>query len=127
LLNDRRNVNLFSKHKHFLLHYQCHITPEGLTPRRQLGETQASRVPASLVIMGEGGGEERRGGAGEGSGFARKGGKGIVMTDEDYVAAALGLCRKKQQQQQQQQQLQRQATRNNLSGTKRFAPAFAGT
>ncbi len=48
---------------------------------------------------------------------------GVVMTDDDYVAMALGVCRKQQQQQQQLLSSQRV----NLSGPKRFAPSFAGT
>jgi hypothetical protein len=75
------------------------------------GETLASRVPASFMIMAGGRGE--RGGGG--------GGVGVVMTDEEYVDAVLGVCRRQQQQQQ-----QRDVIRRNLSGPSRFAPAFAG-
>ncbi len=62
---------------------------------------------------------------------AGRGGAGVVMTDDDYVSAALGVCRKRhqyhQQQGHQQQWLRlRAVTRENLSGPARFAPSFAG-
>ena len=55
----------------------------------------------------------------------------MVITDDDYVSAALGVCRQRHQQQQQQQGQQqwlrqRAITRENLSGPSRFAPSFAG-
>jgi hypothetical protein len=60
---------------------------------------------------------------------------GVVMTDEEYADAALGACRQGQQQQQNEEENKeeeeekeafRRRTRSNLSGPKRFAPAFAG-
>jgi hypothetical protein len=59
---------------------------------------------------------------------------GVVMTDEEYADAALGACRRRRQQQDEEENKEeeeekealRRRTRSNLSGPKRFAPAFAG-
>jgi hypothetical protein len=60
---------------------------------------------------------------------------GVVMTDEEYADAALGACRRRRQLQQdeeennqekEEKEALRRRTRSNLSGPKRFAPAFAG-
>ena len=57
---------------------------------------------------------------------------GVVMTDEEYVGAALGACRRRRQQQEEEEGEEgeedalRRLRRSNISGPKRFAPAFAG-
>ena len=54
------------------------------------------------------------------------GGAGVVMTDEEYGDAALGACRRRQEQREEEKESHRRRTRINISGPKRFAPAFAG-